>query len=145
MLILALHMGQHWWSTSAMPASCSATRNYVLKLRLAFHTSSFPRFPVLRFPPLQYMVKYSGSTIWYLIWCRIFQSRIFSAPITPTTTPSTLPYWLSGTNRQTVSNTHNHLDDGPPYITIHADKRGRTGRQTNRHVENNTSFRYCGL
>ena len=32
-----------------------------------------------------------------------------------------VPYWLSGTNRQTVSNTHNHLDDGPPYITIHAD------------------------
>ena len=61
---------------------------YVVKLRLAFHISSFPRFPVsrvppppckavprfpvLRFPPLQH-----GAAVFH----RVFRSRIlFSAP-----------------------------------------------------------------
>ena len=51
---------------------------YVVKLRLDFHTSSFRRYPVscFTFPSPAKRAAFSTPAV----WCRVFQSRIFSAP-----------------------------------------------------------------
>jgi len=46
---------------------------YIVQLRLAFHTSSFSRFPVLHFPPMQYGATFSSLA---------FSVLAFSAPPT---------------------------------------------------------------
>ena len=64
---------KRWWSHQrdacvTLSHSKLITRNYVVKLRLAFHTSFFPRFPSPAF-----------STP--VTWCHVFQSRIFRSRI----------------------------------------------------------------
>ena len=70
---------------------------YVVKLRLAFHNSSFPRFSVSRFPPPTNRSRIFQSCIFHFRsimprfpvsrfppmhfwWCRVFRSHIFSCP-----------------------------------------------------------------
>ena len=66
-LLYLMHAVALALAQTAVDWSNSLVTIYVVKLRLAFHTSSFPRFPVSRFP-LSYfqlpMMTCAGNTTW---------------------------------------------------------------------------------